>query len=120
MITEAEYLQALEIVKAYQEQINKQIIDVVYITPDCRIFDELKKGDLIKITEVSGLSNLIKIGNTYRVVSFDIWAENKKDFDKFIDKNYAKEKDEILFPNGWEDDWRQNRRQRWGKWNMLK
>ena len=86
MITEKQFLEALEIVKAYQKQINEQVESILPKN------NKLKKDDKIRITKTSGLSNLIKEGQIYRVVSFTLHPTKSYKFfqdlrDKYGDRD---------------------------------
>lgn len=81
MITEQEFLQALGIIKSYQNQINNQVQEIY--KPK-----EVKRNDVIIITKTTGLSRLIKIGKEYRVVSCEIYANDYREFDKYFQNKY--------------------------------
>lgn len=82
MITEQQFLEAVEIVKQYQKQINETVIQVIPQLP------KLKRNDLIQITKVSGKGNLIKLNGKYRVVSFELHATDYDEEWEVLEKKY--------------------------------
>lgn len=94
MITEKEFLDAVEIVRKYKTQLT-QLFNEVENTQkivNAKRFVNIKKNDWIRITKSSGDSKYIIVGEKFRVKNSRLRSDyHSKLFDNFINDKHGKD-----------------------------